>query len=128
MSDNSPDPVVGDAPPNARVLLSSSVYDKLKTLSLYVLPALAAAYFGLAQIWGFPKAEEVLGTVAVLETFLGALMRISNSQYENSDARFDGSILVSPNEEGNTDLNVSLDPAAIAEKSEILVKIKKPRR
>jgi hypothetical protein len=96
------------------------------SLSLLVLPIFATAYFGLAQIWGFPMAEQVLGTVAVIETLIGGLMRISKVQYENSDARFDGSITVSPGEnEDTSNLNVSLDPAAIADKDEIVVKVKR---
>lgn len=120
------EPVLGEAPPKAHVLLSDRLYTWFKSSSLYVLPAIAAAYFGVAQIWGLPKAEEVVGTVAVLETLLGVLLRVSNKQYETSDARFDGSILVEPGEdEDTTNLNVLLDPDAIANKKEIVVRIDK---
>lgn len=120
------EPVIGDAPPKADVLLSNKVYDWFKSSSLYVLPALAAAYFGIAQIWGLPYAEEVVGTVAVLETLLGVVLRVSNKQYEGSESRFDGSILVEPGEdEDTTNLNVLLDPDAIARKKEITVRIDK---
>lgn len=120
------DPVVGDAPPKDNVLLSNSVYEKLKKSSLYILPAFAALYFGLAQIWGLPKAEEVVGSVACLETFLGAVLGISNKQYQNSDAKFDGQISIEPGEEEDTsNVRVQLDPTALADKDEVLVKVKK---
>lgn len=120
------DPVVGDAPPKDNVLLSNSVYEKLKKSSLYILPAFAALYFGLAQIWGLPKAEEVVGSVVCLETFLGAVLGISNKQYQNSDAKFDGQISIEPGEEEDTsNVRVQLDPTALADKDEVLVKVKK---
>lgn len=126
---SSEEPVVGDAPPKADVLLSNSVYDKVVASSLYFLPVLAAAYFGLAQIWGFPKAEEVLGSVAVFETLLGAVVKFSRAQYANTDAKFDGRIHVEPDTDAYGDpvsnVNVSLDPMALAHKKEILVKVTK---
>lgn len=126
MSENTPDPVIGDAPPKANVLLSNALYEKFKKSSLFILPAIGAMYFGLAQIWGLPYGEEVVGTIAVIETFLGVLLGISNKQYNNSEDKYDGQIDVSPSDDEETsNLNVSLDPEAIAGKSEILVKVNK---
>jgi hypothetical protein len=118
-----PDPVIGDAPPKAHTIFSNKVYDRLKFLAMVLLPALGAAYFGIAGIWGLPKAQEVVGTIVVIDTFLGVLLGISSTQYSNSDDRFDGQIRVSPNEEGNSDLSVSLNPQSIADKKEIVVKV-----
>lgn len=130
MSDNQ-EPLIGDAPPKADVVLSNRAYDWFKRSSLYILPAVAAAYFGLAQIWGLPKAEEVVGTVAVLETLLGVILRVSNAQYEASEAKYDGVIRVvdRPHEEDEdvvtSDLSVSLDSDSVAEKDSILVKVER---
>ena len=49
-----------------------------------LIPALASLYFGLSQVWGFPLGEEVVGTLTVLDTFLGTLLGISNINYKNS--------------------------------------------
>lgn len=76
----------------ATPLFSNTAYDRLKYIALVVLPALGALYFGIGQIWGLPKIEEVVGTIAVIDTFLGVVLRKSNQTYRNSDARFDGSI------------------------------------
>lgn len=124
---NDEDPLIGDAPPQAHTLFSSAVFDKLKWASLVLLPSIAAAYFALGSvIEGLPAVDEVVGTIVVLETFLGALLGISHQQYQNSDARFDGRILVSPGqEEDTTELRVQLDPAAVAEKDEVTVKVKR---
>lgn len=124
MTNHPEEPIVGDAPPKAKVLLSNRVYDWFKRSSLYILPALAAAYFGFAQIWGLPKAEEVVGTVAVLETLLGVVLRVSHVQYEKSGAKYDGKIVVQTHEEeGYSDVNFQMDPRLLEQKKELVVKV-----
>ena len=66
--------------------LHDKVYDVLKWIVMIVIPALATAYVGLAAIWGFPYADEVAKTAAVICTLLGALLGISTAQY-NKDLR-----------------------------------------
>lgn len=61
--------------------LSNKTYDILKWLVCIVIPALTTAYVGLAAIWGFPYAEEVAKTSAVICTLLGAILGISTAQY-----------------------------------------------
>ena len=61
--------------------LSNKTYDLLKWLVCIVIPALTTAYVGLAAIWGFPYAEEVAKTSAVICTLLGAILGISTAQY-----------------------------------------------
>lgn len=66
--------------------LPDSVYNILKWITMIVLPALATAYVGLAAIWGWPYADQVAKTTAVICTLLGALLGISTAQY-NKDAK-----------------------------------------
>ena len=61
--------------------MSNRTYDILKYIALIVLPALGTAYFGLAQIWGLPYGEEIVGTITVIDTLLGALLKISTDEY-----------------------------------------------
>ncbi len=70
------------------IKLRDDVYDVLKWLVMIVIPAATAAYVGLATIWGWPFADQVAQTSAVLCTFLGAILGISNLQYksENQEA------------------------------------------
>lgn len=63
------------------MMLSSFWYDTLKWITMIVLPALATAYVGLASIWGWPYADEVAKTTAVVCALLGALLGISTAQY-----------------------------------------------
>lgn len=61
--------------------MSNKVYDVLKWIAQIVLPAIATLYFALAQIWGFPYAEEIVGTITAIDAFLGVLLGISTAQY-----------------------------------------------
>jgi len=64
--------------------MNNKLYDVLKWISLIVLPALGTLYFALAGIWDFPYGEEVVGTLVAIETFLGAVLGISNAKYKKS--------------------------------------------
>lgn len=63
------------------IIKNSKVYDILKWIALVFLPALGALYFGLSQIWGLPYGEQIVGTITLIDTFLGALIGISNINY-----------------------------------------------
>lgn len=62
-------------------MLSNKMYDILKWIALIALPAIATLYFAIAQIWGLPYGEQVVGTITAIDTFLGALLGISNYNY-----------------------------------------------
>lgn len=62
--------------------MSNKVYDTLKWIAQILLPALATLYFALAAIWGLPAAEQVVGTITAIDTFLGVLLGISTSNYK----------------------------------------------
>lgn len=61
--------------------MSNKVYDVLKWVVMIVLPAISALYAGLSGIWGFPYAEQVVGTISCITVFLGALLGISTKNY-----------------------------------------------
>ena len=61
-------------------ILPNKVYDVLKWIVTVVMPALSIAYVGLAGIWGFPYADQVAKTEAVIYGFLCALMGISGKR------------------------------------------------
>lgn len=62
--------------------LSNKAYDILKWIAMYLLPALGTLYFALASIWGLPYGEQIVGTITAVDTFIGVLLGISNSQYK----------------------------------------------
>ena len=63
------------------MVLNDKVYDVLKWIALYLLPAIGTLYFALAGIWNFPFGEEVVGTITAVDTFLGVLLGISTANY-----------------------------------------------
>ena len=65
--------------------MNDKLYDVLKWIAMILLPALGTLYFALAGIWGFPYAEQIVGTVTALDTFLGVLLGISTSQYNKNN-------------------------------------------
>lgn len=64
--------------------LSNKVYDVLKWIAMYFLPAAGTLYFALASIWGLPYGEQVVGTITALDTFLAVLLGISTAQYKKT--------------------------------------------
>ena len=65
--------------------LSNKVYNVLKWIAMYFLPALGTLYFALAGIWGLPYGEQVVGTITAVDTFLGVLLGISSAQYNKNN-------------------------------------------
>ena len=61
--------------------MSNKTYDILKWIAQYFLPAIGTLYLALSKIWGFPNGEEIMGTVAALDTFLGVVLGISSANY-----------------------------------------------
>lgn len=61
--------------------LSNNAYDILKWIAQILLPALGTLYFALSKIWGLPWSTEVVGTIAAVDTFLGAVLGISTAEY-----------------------------------------------
>lgn len=61
--------------------MSNKVYDVLKWIAQYFLPALGTLYFALADVWGLPYGEQVVGTIVAVDTFLGVVLGVSTVQY-----------------------------------------------
>lgn len=104
--------------------LKSKTYDFFKKLVEIVLPASASLYFGLSVIWGFPGGEKVVGSLALVTTFLGVVIGISKSNYEASGDKFDGSLLINQDPENGLSFNMDVRDAGddILEKDEIVLR------
>lgn len=64
--------------------ISNKVYDVFKWIAQYFLPAAGALYFALAGIWNFPYGEEIVGTIAAIDTFLGVILGIASATYHKA--------------------------------------------
>ena len=60
--------------------MSNKTYDALKNLCLVVIP-LIALISAICGIWNVPYTEQITNTLVAIETFLGALVKIANSNY-----------------------------------------------
>lgn len=67
--------------------MSNKTYDILKYITQIVIPALGTLYFALAGIWGFPYGEQIVGTLAALDTFMGVVLGISSKQYNQQGGK-----------------------------------------
>lgn len=107
-------------------MLSNKVYDIGKHLVQIVLPAFSALYFGLAGIWDLPNAEQVVGTIALVTTFLGVSLGLSTRNYNASDRPYDGSVIVTNPEDGpkNFLLELDGDPNDLENKDAITFRMK----
>ncbi len=63
------------------MILKNKTYDVLKYIAQIALPAVATLYFALASLWNLPYAEQVVGTITAVDTFLGALLHASSNTY-----------------------------------------------
>lgn len=63
-------------------MLSDVWYNRLKWLAMFFLPALATLVRVVFSIWGIPYGEQISATIVALNTFLGAILGISNATYK----------------------------------------------
>ena len=68
------------------MIKNDKVYDVLKWIAQLFLPALGTFYAALAGIWGFPYGEQIMSTILAVDTFLGAILGISNANYKKTIA------------------------------------------
>lgn len=61
--------------------MKNKTYDILKIIAQLVLPAIGTLYFALAEIWNFPYAEQIVGTITAIDAFLGTVLKLSSDSY-----------------------------------------------
>lgn len=113
--------------PTKRPLLNDTQYDALKFVAQILLPALGALYFGLAAIWGLPAAEQVVGTVTVVDLFLGAVLGLSSKQYKSlpePEPTYDGIMHVMATDSSLVNqLEIRTDPEDMIKQKSVTFKV-----
>lgn len=69
-------------------MMSNKVYDVMKWIAMYLIPAVGTLYFALAGIWNFPYGEEIVGTLTAVDTFLGVILGISTAKYNKQSEEY----------------------------------------
>lgn len=62
------------------MIFENGMYDKLKIIA-WILAPLITFLAALGEIWGISHMAEITATLAALDSFLGALLTISNKAY-----------------------------------------------
>lgn len=68
------------------MIMNDKTYAVCKWIAMYLLPAMGTLYFALANIWGLPYGEEVVGSITAIDTFLGVILGISTNYYNKAQA------------------------------------------
>lgn len=111
------------------MILQGKTYDTVKYFAQVVIPAIGALYFALSQVWGLPGGEQVVGSVVAVDTFLGVLLHISSTNYENSEAKYDGSVdIIETANKKTYSLNLNDDPEKIDKNKELRLKVNSPMK
>lgn len=84
--------------------LTNGQYDALNKFNLVILPAFGSLYFGLGGLWGLPAVEQVSGTVLLVSTFLGVVIKVLRGQYDASDESVHGDLMIMGGAEEATSL------------------------
>lgn len=107
------------------LIKNNKLYDILKYTAQILLPAAGALYYGLAQVWGLPNADQLVGTIVVVDTFLGVVLHLSSTAYEHSGAKYDGVMEVTNKVEGGKlfSMNLNTDPDTLHSQKEAIFKI-----
>lgn len=61
--------------------MNNKVYDVLKFIAQYILPALATCVATIFKIWNIPYGVEISATIMAIDTFLGVILGISTYNY-----------------------------------------------
>jgi hypothetical protein len=82
----------------------------------------------LSKIWGLPSAEAVIGTIVAVDTFLGVLVKVGETSYNNSESRFAGAINVAEQPDKTVyslDLNYPIED--LTNKDRVTFKVNTPK-
>lgn len=110
-------------------MMGDRAYKLVDALAVLILPGLGTAYFALAQIWGLPAAAKVVGTITVIDTFLGVLLKAAQNSYDKSDSNYDGQMVISEmNDKKVYQLDLEGDPEDMDSKKKVTFRVKTPAK
>lgn len=85
---------------NAGFTIPPKLYDFLKYVALVILPAVAALILGLGVILNWAPATGVAGVIALVDTFLGAILGKSASNFKQQDPMIFGDLVIQQDVDG----------------------------
>jgi hypothetical protein len=61
--------------------VSNKLYDIMKYVVLFFLPAFATLYLSLSNVWPLPYTVQILATISAIQAFIGAVIGVGAAQY-----------------------------------------------
>lgn len=110
--------------PKQDYMFGNKIYDFLKFVAQIFLPGLATLYFAIASIWNLPHPNEIVGTITAVDAFLGVLLSISTTSYNNSEGKYDGDLNVTDlGSRKALSVDLNSHPDILADKTEVTFKV-----
>lgn len=113
---------------NTGFTINPKAYDFLKYVALVILPATAALILGLGVLLPWDKATVVAGVLALVDTFLGAILGKSASNYKKQAPDVFGDLVVTQDAEGTPVgirmVGYHLDPVFV-DKSQLILNVRR---
>lgn len=104
---------------------TNNVYNTLKWIAQYLLPAAGTLYFALASIWGLPYGEQIVGTITAIDTFLGVLLGISTANYKGEGTL---NVNVDDPEKDIYDLELNVEPEELPKMDRVTFVVNKSQK
>jgi len=103
--------------------MSNKTYDTLKWITWILLPALEVLIAGIFSLYGLPNGEKVVGTIALIDAFLGTLLKKSSDAYTG-----DGELIVDTSNPDRDIYSIAIEdyPEVLADKDQVMLKVKHP--
>lgn len=102
-------------------MITGKLYDYLKWTGQVILPGIGTLYVALSALWGLPAPLEVSGTILALDTFLGAVLGISQVNYGKQISQ--GEMHIDETDDKISHKLIVEDPDAIAKKKEVRLRV-----
>lgn len=115
---------------NVGFTIPPKLYDFLKYVALVILPAAAALVLGLGVTLNWSAATAVAGVLTVIDTFLGAILGKSASNFKQQDAIVFGDLMIKQDVDG-TPTGMRLvghhENFVFEDQSQVLLNVKRER-
>lgn len=103
--------------------MNKTLYAILWQLATIWLPAAGTLVFALQPIWGYPYAEQIVGTIVAVDAFLGTVLHISPTP----TAAADGTLTVHDTPNKMTyEINVATPLEKVPDKDTLTFKVRPP--
>lgn len=107
------------------------LYDFLKYVALVILPAAAALTLGLGVLLNWTPATVVAGVLTLVDTFLGAILGKSSSNFKQQESIVFGDLVIKQDPADGTPIGMKIighhENFVFEDQSQVLLNVKRER-